>query len=295
MLKYSVIFVFLGLVGKSLSAPDWSQAARGKRGESDDIVIPTCQVPSKISADDSIVKTIVDFHNAKRREESAKNMAELIWDETLADLAQEWAEQCTWAHGMTKQTCRGDKLGQNLYTGQAEYSPEEIMKVLTSWHGEKANYILENVTCTSPPCSHYTQMVWHDTYAIGCGYHTCPTLDVGEETPRTNALVFACDYHKTGNWKDEKPFVKVASEETCNDCATLLNGVSSGAKCSDGLCAICDPAADDCDSTCADTKPYESLCQALAVNCKKPESTYYPFMVAMCRKTCNNCPDQFII
>lgn len=95
MLKYSVIFVFLGLVGKSLSAPgkstslgnvprliilciDWSQAARGKRGESDDIVIPTCQVPSKISADDSIVKTIVDFHNAKRREESAKNMAELV-------------------------------------------------------------------------------------------------------------------------------------------------------------------------------------------------------------------------
>ncbi|ELT96243.1 hypothetical protein CAPTEDRAFT_209755 [Capitella teleta] len=234
MLKYSVIFVFLGLVGKSLSAPDWSQAARVKRGESG--VNPTCQVPSKISADDSIVKTIVDFHNEKRREEKASNMAELIWDETLAGLAQEWAEQCIWGHGMKYHACIGD-VGQNVHTGYGGYR-EGAIAALNGWFGERADYNHESTT--NPLCLHYTQMVWHDTYAIGCGYHTCPILNTFEEKPKKNALLIVCDYHRKGNWEHEKPFVKVASEETCSDCAKLFDGVSSGAKCSDGLCVYAD-------------------------------------------------------
>ena len=46
---------------------------------------------------------VVLHHNTMRDlETTAGNMAEMVYDDDLAKVAQEWANECLWEHGMTQ-------------------------------------------------------------------------------------------------------------------------------------------------------------------------------------------------
>merc|ERR1711974_170036 len=67
---------------------------------------------------------ILAKHNALRRrvakgEESgqpaAADMRELVWDDELEQIAQRWADQCTFEHDNVRTMLDGTRVGQNLY------------------------------------------------------------------------------------------------------------------------------------------------------------------------------------
>ncbi|KIH64347.1 SCP-like protein [Ancylostoma duodenale] len=90
---------------------------------------------------------------------------------------------CRWGH--SAQSERKD-LGENLY-----YSSQQRMNKLEAakdasklWFDELAKYgvgkdnVLTQELWSRPrtQIGHYTQMVWQDTYRLGCYVHWCPSM-----------------------------------------------------------------------------------------------------------------------
>ncbi|KAG8081395.1 hypothetical protein GUJ93_ZPchr0007g3014 [Zizania palustris] len=67
------------------------------------------------------------------------------------------------------------------------------------WVSEKEYYNYDNNTCSAGQygCLHYTQVVWRDTTAIGCGGVTCSN---------TGNVFIICSYSPPGNWNNQKPY-----------------------------------------------------------------------------------------
>ncbi len=138
-------------------------------------------------------------HNMIR---SKYGVGNVVWDNTLARYAQEWAnylkknKQCGIQHrtGAMMKKRYGENLAFNwtskrLQKGHFDSSPE---KVTTSWAKECKDYNNDQGSCKSGAvCGHFTQVVWKDTKKIGCGVAVCE--DQG------HAEVWVCNYDPPGN------------------------------------------------------------------------------------------------
>ncbi|KAI4472038.1 cysteine-rich secretory protein-related [Holotrichia oblita] len=101
----------------------------------------------------------------------------LRWDEELAKAAQESANTCIFKHTTYVDNRWRHKCGQNIYRGEAAYlgmdnkSGYNWTRAVEFWYLEVENYTFgpiknEDYNITG----HYTQLVWGDTYLIGCGF-----------------------------------------------------------------------------------------------------------------------------
>jgi len=123
-------------------------------------------------------------HNIERVNVKLVN---LTWSDSLAASAQAWAEN------MAKNGFRhSGKTGENI--ASTSYSTKTLQRLLGLWMGEKYHYI---VGCKYPACStnseevgHYTQVVWHSTTQVGCGF--APGYNRGYN-------YLCCQYYKAGN------------------------------------------------------------------------------------------------
>ncbi|KAA0196307.1 hypothetical protein FBUS_04778 [Fasciolopsis buskii] len=91
------------------------------------------------------------------------SMQPLKYDQELADLAQQWANQCKVGHGIPTTSSWGRNVGQN-------------------WAGTQS-FQKYTVRCGLTPL----QIVWADTRAIGCAYKQC-----GANFPYGKSIV--CNY-----------------------------------------------------------------------------------------------------
>ncbi|KAK8169902.1 CAP domain-containing protein [Phyllosticta citrichinensis] len=123
---------------------------------------------------DPVAKQFMAYHNVHRTFHGA---CSLLWDPALAKQAQAAANTCKFQHQMT-----GDN-GQNVAEQSA--SGNIPAGTVSMWYeeGSKTNYQGGNMQQ-----GHYTQVLWKDTFALGCGVKNC-----GQMT-----LVF-CDYAPAGN------------------------------------------------------------------------------------------------
>ncbi|KAJ6590279.1 PR-1-like protein [Mycena sp. CBHHK59/15] len=140
------------------------------------------------SASDADVQAYLDAHNSVRAQHGAVN---LVWDNTLAAAAQEWADRCVFEHS-------GGQLGpfgENLAAGSPA-SSFPIPVAIQSWANEASQYDPNN-----PVPSHWTQMVWKATTKLGCAVQSCPDLFAGFPP----AAFYVCEYSPAGNVIGEFP------------------------------------------------------------------------------------------
>ncbi|RDA95275.1 hypothetical protein CP533_3473 [Ophiocordyceps camponoti-saundersi (nom. inval.)] len=152
---------------------------------------------------DGYAKAMLDKHNEARKEH---NVQALKWDAELASVAMESAKNCIDNHDNADKKANGEGFGQNLAwlwsSGGGDKNPTEVaLGGVKGWYDEKDKYAgLYGVDdpYSNPGSSggfhsfgHYTQMVWKDTGAVGCGTYQCSGGNI--------QWVTVCNYQKTGN------------------------------------------------------------------------------------------------
>jgi len=176
---------------------------------------------------------------------SATGMNQLLWDEGLAKVAQNYSSKCIWGHNPNRASqLKGylnsatfdyvnQYLGENLFISTGPETIDTVLAGIAYWYNEHQYYTYGPVegagTCQSgQQCGHYTQLVWAKTRYVGCGYTKCPTV---QNLPTfTNAILFACDYYFAGNYVDDYPY---ETGDGCSQCPGDRN------TCQDGLCTGC--------------------------------------------------------
>ena len=163
------------------------------------------------------VAEILGAHNAVRqrvaRAESQRiggtiRIPDLMWDSSLATVAQAWADSLIKRNPPTGEHRKPEELqqldlGENWYLAWWEgTSPDLSAKaVVESWAEEEKWYNYDNNICApGRECLHYTQLVWSNTERLGAG-RAVRTTDDGR-----TYVIWVCNYASASNIKGQKPY-----------------------------------------------------------------------------------------
>jgi pathogenesis-related protein 1 len=135
-----------------------------------------------------VANEVVNAHNAVR---SKVGVPPLAWSDELAGVAQRWAQKLLAADAFEHSN---NDYGENLYRINGPGASSTPMEVVNAWAAEHVYYRYANNSCTGI-CGHYTQVVWKDTKAVGCG----SARDAEHE-------VWVCNYAPYGNIVGERPY-----------------------------------------------------------------------------------------
>ncbi|KAK8161055.1 CAP domain-containing protein [Phyllosticta citrichinensis] len=150
---------------------------------------PGAQPGSQLSTtpNTDAAKKWLAYHNAHRANHTACSM---YWDYSLEAEAKKAADTCVYAHtksdgqNMAEYTVYGTQLtADNMTTSAGTFSNMYYSE------GQYFNgfYGLANPT-TSQDTGHFTQMIWKDSYAVGCATTQCNSM-----------LLSFCNYYPGGN------------------------------------------------------------------------------------------------
>lgn len=123
-------------------------------------------------------------HNALRRHHHAPD---LVWDNSLARYAANYASECHFRHSHTP-------YGENLAEGFSS-----VTSAVNSWAAEGAYYSYKRPGF-SHRTGHFTQMIWKSTENVGCAYAICNGLN------GTIGKYLVCEYSPPGNVVNEGYF-----------------------------------------------------------------------------------------
>uniref|UniRef100_A0A8C9DJS9 GLI pathosis related 1 n=2 Tax=Lemuridae TaxID=9445 RepID=A0A8C9DJS9_PROSS len=176
---------------------------------------------------EDFIKDCVRIHNKFRSEvnPTASDMLYMTWDPALAQIAKAWAKYCRFAHNVQLKSPHKlhpnfTSLGENIWTGSL--SIFSVSSAITSWYDEIRYYDFKTRKCNKV-CGHYTQVVWADSYKVGCAVQFCAKVSGFESLSR--GAHFICNYGPAGNYPTW-PYKKGA---TCSACR-------NNDKCLDNLC-----------------------------------------------------------
>ncbi|XP_073140278.1 pathogenesis-related leaf protein 6-like [Henckelia pumila] len=133
-----------------------------------------------------------DYVNAHNTPRGQVGVGSVIWNVTLANYAQNYANQrigdCALTHS-------NGPYGENLAKGSSSWFTG--VEAVNLWMAEKSCYDYATNSCIGgKPCLHYTQVVWHDSIRIGCARVQC-----------SNGWYYViCSYDAPGNWVGERPY-----------------------------------------------------------------------------------------
>ncbi|XP_050951971.1 peptidase inhibitor 16 isoform X2 [Labeo rohita] len=153
--------------------------------------------------------TIVDMHNEVRSkvQPSAAFMQKVVWSEALRVVAEAYAAKCIWDHNPELEELT---IGENLFVGTG---PFNVTKAMLGWFEEHVDYNYESNNCSEDKmCGHYTQMVWANSFKIGCATHLCDKL---EYLDFEKVTLLVCNYFPPGNAEGQKPY---ESGDPCSKC-----------------------------------------------------------------------------
>lgn len=142
-------------------------------------------------------------HNAVRanvQPAADPELSDLVWNDDLEAIAQEYAEQCVFEHNPNRGDNFPGTVGENLYA--ATFQPG-ARAVVSSWAGEVSEYDYDNNSC-SGVCGHYTQIVWRNTTEVGCAIHQCNSFNGG--IGFSSGYIVVCNYTPAGNWIGQWPY-----------------------------------------------------------------------------------------
>jgi hypothetical protein len=137
---------------------------------------------------------------AHNRERAALGVPALQWSDALAADAQRWATELGRAGRFEHSPDEpgAEPQGENLWAGtRGHYAPEAMVGL---WIAEKKHFQpglfpSNSRTGRVQDVSHYTQLAWRESGAIGCAL---------AQGPREDVLV--CRYSQAGNVIGRRPF-----------------------------------------------------------------------------------------
>jgi len=131
---------------------------------------------------------LVAKHNEFRGMVPAQDMRYMFWDDFLAQTAQLHANRCDFRHSNNRQD-----IGENIWaSARGDYS-----KAVELWYVEVFNKRCGCGIQYKHCCGHYTQVVWAETYRVGCGAAKCRNIwGLGNSRHRH---VLVCHYNPAGN------------------------------------------------------------------------------------------------
>ncbi|KAG5891076.1 hypothetical protein JTB14_028279 [Gonioctena quinquepunctata] len=143
----------------------------------------------------------------------ASNMRTVEWDEELALVANRWAEQCTFTYDQCRDV-RRYPVGQNIAKGNSAFSSD--ISFIIDWYDNVDMLKEEDVGDFQIRSSHalaqYTQLIWAETYQIGCARVAFQQAKGANVTYREH---FICNYGPTGNIPSQ-PIYRIG--EACSSC-----------------------------------------------------------------------------
>ncbi|KAM9229881.1 glioma pathogenesis-related protein 1 [Dugong dugon] len=167
---------------------------------------------------EDFIQDCVRIHNKFRSEvnPTASDMLYMTWDTKLAQIAKAWAKTCQFKHNeQLKQPHKlhpnFTSLGENIWTGSV--SIFSVSSAITNWYSEIKYYDFKTQKCQKV-CGHYTQVVWANSYKVGCAVQFCPKVS-GFETLSAGAH-FICNYGPAGNYPTW-PYKKGATCSACHE------------------------------------------------------------------------------
>nr|XP_011427503.2 GLIPR1-like protein 1 [Crassostrea gigas] len=162
----------------------------------------------------------LEAHNKyRRRIKGAANMKLMKWSSELANVAQKWANTCRKGHNPGRSSREFGSVGENIYRRTDQAHANDVVK---AWYIEKRQYDFGSNSC-SGVCGHYTQVVWADSEAVGCGVAYCRNLFGGR-----GGYNYVCNYGPAGNWVGRRPYI---AGRQCSRCP------SGYRRCYSGLCS----------------------------------------------------------
>ena len=245
-------------------------------------------------------QSILDMHNYYRSQVSigntanqpfATNMNSLFWDSALESVANDWVQECTWAHNRLRtynvETLYFENatfkiptinfyIGENLYATTANANKlSHLLLGIYKWYIEFEYY---NYSQTyQNEAAHYTALVWADTRYVGCAYYTCNDGVRGLTSENGEVwTIFGCNYFPGGNY-EEFPYltenIENNEEEQIND--LICNNCDSDRKqclkqANSNYTGLCDGCMSVWYEYCNEGKKVGSLCsetQMQAPNC----------------------------
>jgi len=156
----------------------------------------------------------------------AADMIEVRYDEGLAKVAQRWAEQCNFGHDENRGTATFPDAGQNTY--EQSDSKKKLYfqwnKAVESWFKEVKQFSPSGVDSYSfsSVTGHYTQLVWGNTSAIGCGCINYKSPQ-GGSTPYKRYYV--CNYGPQGNIEKKPVYIKGRAGSKCKKGPGQIRGL----------------------------------------------------------------------
>ncbi|XP_034019505.1 GLIPR1-like protein 1 [Thalassophryne amazonica] len=182
-------------------------------------------VPLPDITDGKFIEECVRAHNSARSsvQPPAHIMLYMTWDEGLAITARAWARQCIYKHNVRRTHPTFPSVGENIWAGYP-VSMFNTTNAIDLWVDEKKHYDLNSNTC-SDVCGHYTQVVWAQTYKVGCAVQLCTSGIQGTSFFPNKGAIFVCNYAPAGNVNRRQPYE--ASITPCSGCKD---------NCEDNLC-----------------------------------------------------------
>ncbi|KAG8235435.1 hypothetical protein J437_LFUL015501 [Ladona fulva] len=139
-----------------------------------------------------------------RGQPPAANMRELVWDEELASIAQNWANRGVIQHN----TPRSGRfpVGENIAATWTFQNPSpsgstpDFNKVINDWFVESSAFPGSGVSSYhfDRTTGHYTQIAWATTTYLGCGY------SYYYDTQKGYTKFYVCNYGPAEhNWRKD--------------------------------------------------------------------------------------------
>ncbi|KIX00183.1 uncharacterized protein Z518_10321 [Rhinocladiella mackenziei CBS 650.93] len=124
--------------------------------------------------------SVLNSTNFYRYEHSASY---IYWNESLAEYAQSYSEQCIWEHSH-------GVYGENLARGYTN-----VTAAVEAWGNEREDYDFDenDPTGFTEATGHFTQLVWKSTQSTGCGWTDCDGKN------GLDGVFLVCEYWPPGN------------------------------------------------------------------------------------------------
>jgi len=171
------------------------------------------------------IQQLLDSHNYYRKKEDASDMEFMLWDDELANMAQDWSDRCVAEHGELENSSRWPFVGQNMF--HSNMKNRKLTDSIRVWWEEIEFFNREKNKCEGGICGHYRQMVWSTSKYVGCGVTQCKP-SMGGDIVDGDFVV--CNYGPMGNTEGILPNKKGDPASQCP------RGKSWGR---DGLCDDC--------------------------------------------------------
>merc|ERR1711967_140713 len=157
--------------------------------------------PSPVS---SYENRVLLHHNVHRANHSA---ADLSYSNELANVAQQIASSCVYAHDTTVESTTGNGVyGQNIAAG---LTADEVTDVITNlWYNNEVNayspyYGQVNPEGNFNDYGHFTQIVWQGTTVVGCATQDCSANGLANVGSNVPPYFTVCNYYEAGNYGGE--------------------------------------------------------------------------------------------